>query len=221
MDPLFGEQYHDKFDTQTYLRVNYTLPTLFRTFPLPHLYGFYRSLGNNSLRILEVGAGPSIACVISAAPYASEIVLSEYTENNRKAVLQWLDKSTDAHNWMPYFKHIVIDVEGGEEKDIEVRQEKLRSSIKAVIPCDVSKDMILPAEYMGQYDVLQSIVCLENVCERVHCINGVHNTRRKNIDACLYLQQYLRSRENLKKKSVFFYKDNSLFFSIFITRVYK
>ena len=163
MNAIFGEEYHD---TRAYLKHYYTSPTiLFRTFPLPHLYSFYQSLDNKSLKILEVGAGPSIAHVISAAPYASEIILSEYTEKNRTAIQQWLDKSADAHDWKPFLKHIIVDVEGGEETDIAAREEILRSSIKAVIPCDVTKDMPLPTEYLKQYDVILSILCLECACQ--------------------------------------------------------
>ena len=166
MNALFGEEYHEKFDTQVYLKQFYTSPTmLFRTFPLPHLYSFYQSLDNKSLKILEVGAGPTMVHVVSAAPYASEIILSEYTEKNRTAIQQWLDKSADAHDWKPFFKHIIVDVEGGEETDIAAREEMLRSSIKAVIPCDVTKDMPLPTEYMKQYDVVLSILCLECACQ--------------------------------------------------------
>lgn len=55
-----------------------------------------------------------------------------------------------------------MDVEGGEDKDIAVREEKIRSSIKAVVPCDVTKDPLLPQQYMGQYDVVQSMLCIGN-----------------------------------------------------------
>lgn len=63
------------------------------------------------------------------------------------------------------FKHVVVDVEGGEEKDIAVREAILRSSIKAIVPCDATKDdMLLPTAYAGQYDVIQSMLCLEGAC---------------------------------------------------------
>ena len=78
---------------------------------------------------------------------------------------QWLDKDPTAHNWRPFLKHIVVNVEGGTEKDIAVRKEKLRSSIKAVVPCDVNKDPLLPMEHTGKYDVAQSILCLESACQ--------------------------------------------------------
>ena len=85
------------FDTQDFLRDYYTTPGyIVQTFPLPHLYNFYQSLGSECLRILEVGSGPSIASVVSAAQYASEIVIAEYGESHRQAVRQWLDKEPTA-----------------------------------------------------------------------------------------------------------------------------
>ena len=92
-------------------------------------------------------------------------MLAEYTESNRQAVRQWLDKDPTAHDWRPFLKHIVVNVEGGTEKDIAARKEKLRSSIKAVVPCDVNKDPLLPMEHTGKYDVVQSILCLESACQ--------------------------------------------------------
>ena len=161
----FGEQYHDQFDTQAYLKTRYSTlsfkSTLF-TSHLPHLYDVYQTLGtvNKCLKILDVGAGPSISNVISAAPYASEIVLAEYTENNRTELQHWLDRDPEAFDWTTFIKHVVVDVEGGEEKDIAVREDKIRSSIKAVVPCDITKDPLLPQEYMEQYDVVQSMLCI-------------------------------------------------------------
>ena len=156
-------EYDEGFEAKAYLKERYltTDANVFRTFPLPHLYKFYKSLGSRNLRVLDVGAGPSIAYVISAAPYASEIVLSDYVEGNRKAIQQWVDRDSQAFDWTPFLKHVVVDIEGGEEKDIPVREERLRSSIKAVVPCDARKDPLLPTEYMKQYDVVQSILCLE------------------------------------------------------------
>ena len=164
MELLSGEQYHKGFDTQIYLKTRYSSTSnIFITSPLPYVYHTYKTLGaaNKCLKILDVGAGPSISNVISAAPYASEIVLAEYTENNRRALQQWLDRDPEAFDWTTFIKHVVVNVEGGEEKDIAVREDKIRSSIKAVVPCDITKDPLLPQEYMGQYDVVQSMLCID------------------------------------------------------------
>ena len=69
-------------------------------FGLKDLHEFYQSYPSTSkLKILDIGSGPVIANTISAAPYAAEIVLSEYTEANRAALLQWLNNDPNAFDW--------------------------------------------------------------------------------------------------------------------------
>ena len=159
-----------EFESQAYLKRYYTDQGVTSypnsLFCFTNLYNVYQSLGktNRSLTILDVGAGPGIAHSISAAPYASEIVLSDYAEGNRKVLQQWVDKDPQAYDWTPYFQHIVVDIEGGEEKDVSAREENLRSSIKAIVPCDARNDPPLSTEYMKQYDVVQSLLALECAC---------------------------------------------------------
>ena len=116
------------------------------------------------LKILEVGAGPVMVHAISAAQYASEIVLSEYSDNFRSALQKWVDGDPTAHDWSMYFKYVVEDLEGKTEKDAKERETQLRKAIKAVVPCDVTKDPLLPPEYMGQYDLVTTVACLEIAC---------------------------------------------------------
>ena len=159
-----------EFESQAYLKRYYSNQGVTSypnsVFCFTNLYNIYQSLGktNHSLTILDVGTGPSIAHSISAAPYASEIVLSDYAEGSRKVLQQWVDKDPQAYDWTPYFQHIVVDIEGGEEKDVPAREENLRSSIKAIVPCDATNDPPLPTEYMKQYDVVQSFMALECAC---------------------------------------------------------
>ena len=64
-------------------------------FLLKNLARFYTSkvfdAAQNSLKILDYGCGPSIGLSISAAPKASELILAEYAEQNRKYLKKWLD----------------------------------------------------------------------------------------------------------------------------------
>ena len=164
---LFGEDYHDKFDTQAYLQADWPGdPLVFRLFLLKQLHILYQSQNSTEeqLKILDVGTGPVIAHTISAAPYASEIVLSEYTEANRKALLQWLKNDPNSYNWFPYFKHVVVDLEGKGEEEVPVRMELVRKVIKAVVPCDVNSDPPIPAEYVDEYDIVTSFLCLICAC---------------------------------------------------------
>ena len=165
--PLFGEDYHDKFDPQAYLQTYCPsdLPP-FQLFTLKQLHTLYESYksSDEQLKILDIGTGPVIAYTISAAPYASEIVLSEYTESNRTALLQWLKNDPKSYDWIPYFKHVVVDLEGKSEEEVPIRAELVRKVIKAVVPCDVNSDPPIPTEYVGEYDIVTSFLCLVCAC---------------------------------------------------------
>ena len=146
--PLFGEDYHQKFDPQVYLQryADINGPDQIRLFALKHLHEFYQSCKPTEakLKILDISTGPVIAYTISAAPYASEIVLSEYTDSNRKELLQWLQSDPKAHDWTPFLKHVVADLEGKSEEEVPVRPELMHKVIKAVVPCDVNHNPPIP-----------------------------------------------------------------------------
>ena len=164
---MFGEDYQDKFDLEAFLQMYYTGDiSPIRLFLLKHLHDFYQSYKSSGekLKILDVGSGPVIAYTISAAPQASEIVLSEYAEVNREALLQWLKNDPKSHNWTPFFKHVVVDLEGKSEEEVPIRAELVRKVIKAVVPCDVNSDPPIPAEYVDQYDIVTAFLCLICAC---------------------------------------------------------
>ena len=163
---LFGESYHKKFDPKIYLQEKFTDvdSSPLKTSPLKPLYNFYKSYSathSKGLEVLDLGCGPTIAYVISAAEYASQIVLAEYTEPNRVEITKWIEKHSDAHDWTPFFKYVITEVEGRRSEEIATREEKLRNAIKAVVPCDLTKDPVMGSEYMQEYDVVQAFLCLE------------------------------------------------------------
>ena len=112
------------------------------------------SSGECGGKILEIGCGPVLAWQISAAPHASEIVFAELVESNRDAIHLWLDKDPRAHDWTPFFRHVVQTLEGKGEEEIAKREEQLRRTVKAVIPCDATEDPPVPLGFEGPYDVV-------------------------------------------------------------------
>jgi len=164
---LFGEDYHDKFDPEAYLQMYYADHTdPVQGFITKQLHRFYQSYKSTEakLKILDIGTGPVIARAISAAPYASEIVLSEYVEASREALLQWLKNDPKAHDWTPIFKHIVVDLEARSEEEVPIRAELMRKVIKAVVSCDVLSDPPIPTQYVDQYDIVTEFLCLPAAC---------------------------------------------------------
>ena len=105
---------YELFDPWAYLDDLYGEVDGFHHHSLKHMHEFYKSCGSSSagLKVLEFGAGPVIAYVISASLYASEIVLSDYVEANRKVLQMWLDRDPNAPNWSPFFEHVVQELEG-------------------------------------------------------------------------------------------------------------
>jgi len=71
-----------------------------KAFVMKQLHMFYQSYKTTEtkFKILDIGTGPVIFSAISAAPYASEIVLSEYVGTSREALLQWLKNDPKAYD---------------------------------------------------------------------------------------------------------------------------
>ena len=74
---------------------------------------------------------------LSAVPYAEEIIFAEYSEKNRQAVESWRQKSPDSHDWSPYFKFVVQNLEGKERHEVLIREDELRKKITHILPCDI------------------------------------------------------------------------------------
>ena len=78
----------------------------------------------------RLSGGPVIANYISAAPHVGEIVHSAHTEGERRELELWKNNAEGAHDWLPYIKHIVSDVEGLQgEAAMQERITLLRSKI--------------------------------------------------------------------------------------------
>ena len=166
--PLFGEKYHDNFDPMTFLASGFPGEilewhrSLFKSFH--EFFQSYTATNPRPLKVLDFGAGPTIAFEISTSRYASEIVLAEYTEKNRKALQLWLDRNPRAHNWTPYFQYVIQELEGRTEQEATEREEQLRKVIKAVVPCDISQHSVIESGYDGPYDVVLVCLCLTAAC---------------------------------------------------------
>ena len=112
------------------------------------------------LKILDYGTGPSLHETVLTAAKASDLVLSDYSAENREALQLWLEKDPAAFDWVPYFRRAVTELEGGEEREVLERVEKIRRVVKAVIHCDLSQDPPVEKGYDVQYDLINSCFCL-------------------------------------------------------------
>ena len=163
---LTGEDFHDKFDPVEYFEMYRHGFSAYCTglpqFFLKHFHEAFSSLPSSGLSVLDFGSGPTVLGAISAAPRADEIVLSDYTENNRVAAEKWLRGEPSDLDWTAYFRYVIQDLEGLGSEKIKEREESIRSTVKAVVPCDINKDPPIKEGYFKQYDVV--ICCLVLEC---------------------------------------------------------
>ena len=173
---MSSNHFQSRFSAIDYLCINYRCPggNALRDFAIGKVYQFFKATKfdtvkpGETLKVLDYGCGPVIAHVISAAGIpATEIVLAEFTNGCREAVQLWLDKDPSAWDWTPYIKYVVQTLEGNKDEcEITQREENLRKSIKAVVPCDVRQDPPIAEGFAGpQYDIVMSILCLGGACE--------------------------------------------------------
>lgn len=137
---------YSHFDARSYLITRYSnldeewIQILLQCFHVSY-QKYHTPWDPNCTRLLEFGGGPSILPLISAAPFVSEIVFSDYAESSRTQVQLWRDNDPKAYNWSPYFKH-VARLEGSTDisRAADVREGILRSKIRYVIPCDINAE---------------------------------------------------------------------------------
>ena len=157
--------YGENFDTISYLKI-YD----FRTSPaagrMKHTLKFYHEVFLNipsGVKVLDYGTGPVLLSTISAATKASEIVLADYVGTNRTALCQWLNAEPESFDWSPHFSYVVKTLEGNGDLLVSEREEQVRKLVKAVVPCDITKDPPIDQSYNQTYDVVISSLVMEAV----------------------------------------------------------
>ena len=171
------DDYKRKFDPNTFLSLYYQTPETpenkLRDKIIDSLHTSIQKVSSqlaqqDKLTVLDYGCGPVICNVISAAglPQVSEIVMSEYTEQNCRMIQQWLDRDPSAFDWSPYFRHVVKTLEGGTEQEVTEREERVRSLIK-LAHCDITTDPPIESGYEGPYDMVICFLTLEVSCATI------------------------------------------------------
>ena len=136
-----AHMYRAKFNAASFLDQYHTFLKMGGC--IKHQFNFYHVAFQNipcGVQVLEFGAGPSLSSVISAA---SEIILTDYTESNRKALCQWLNRDNDAFDWSPHFHYVVKKLEGKGDNEVEERMEQIHELVKAVVPCNAMEEPAL------------------------------------------------------------------------------
>uniref|UniRef100_A0A8C4SX19 Zgc:64002 n=1 Tax=Erpetoichthys calabaricus TaxID=27687 RepID=A0A8C4SX19_ERPCA len=164
-----GEFYQANFEAAAYLttyyssetgnafegsQLSFTLSTLCQAFASGHITGKL---------LIEIGSGPTLHNALIASEYFQEIIMSDYTECNRKEIEKWLRRESGAYDWSHVSKFI-CDIEG-KRSTIEEREEKTRSVIKQVLKCDVTQINPFHPIVLEPADCLLTSLCLEVACK--------------------------------------------------------
>ena len=172
MDYFAGNDYLSKFSCKTYVQTFYSSvrgsedEEGAQEFFLVCLHAFYKRYNSkwdkHSARILEFGGGCAISRLISAVLYSKEIIFAAYLENERREVELWRENKDGAHDWSPFFKYIVNELEGGEVSHCgwKEREQLLRRTMKAIIPCDITKEYPLGVQE-ETFEIISTHLCLE------------------------------------------------------------
>ena len=122
-----GKDYLDKFDPSVYLQ-RYDPRAQHQ---LRCSYDAFRAFPNNLKVLVDYGLGPSLLAAMVAATKASEIVLSDYSPNNRSFLRKWLNSDPRAFDWTPHFNFFVSfrKLEGKEEEAVAESEEQLRAAV--------------------------------------------------------------------------------------------
>lgn len=88
------------------------------------------------------------------------------------------------HNWSPYFKYVVTELEKNNmgNNAVEEREDELRQKIREIIPCNIKAEHILESTKFAPFDIVQTNLCLEAACESkeefTECLRGLKDLLR-------------------------------------------
>ena len=210
---------HHQFDYGSYAMRRFSAPRGIideergvQPFYLQSYHEFYHRFSSEwdtgIARLLELGGGPVIYPLISASPYVSEIVFTDFIEGNREQVRLWKSKAPGAHDWSPYFKYVVNTLEGATDPAAATRrEEELQNKIKDILHCDICaeqpRDIISGgAAELELFDVVSFNFC----CEAVFDSHDAYKEGLKKVGALVRPKGFLTS---LVSEEESYYTDGS------------
>ncbi|XP_061098736.1 nicotinamide N-methyltransferase-like [Conger conger] len=114
-------------------------------------------------KLIEVGCGPTIYSLISASKCFEEIVVSDFTDSNRREIEKWLSNQEGCFDWLPTIQY-VCELEGRSRSPEEV-ERRLRQIMKQVLRCDVRQENPFHPLTMEPVDCVLSSLCLTAACK--------------------------------------------------------
>ncbi len=144
--------------------------------PRDYLAEYYQSMGNENLflldfyhkayaslpavdSMLEVGGGPTIYQLLSAAQSKCSITFCDYLEANLKEVERWMSGHPDAFCWDHYIER-AASLHGLPAGTVA---SNVKSAIRHLHFCNMIEDQPFPQAKDARFDLISSAFCLESI----------------------------------------------------------
>ncbi|XP_069803936.1 indolethylamine N-methyltransferase-like [Dendropsophus ebraccatus] len=168
MDFTGGEIYQSSFEPKAYLASFCSLGSGRDDILRFRLKKCYETFGPGGLRgdvLVDIGTGPAIYHLLSACESFPHIIATDFTDNNRQELERWLRSEPGTYDWSEIVK-TVCDLEGNRDNWVE-KENKLRSRVREVVKCDVTKSNPLDPTVILPADCLITALCLETACRDI------------------------------------------------------
>lgn len=156
--------YH-QFNARSYLREYYQDMEEENEF----LLQFHHTVHNHipfQTCLLELGGGPCIYQLISAATNAKQILFAEYTEEAREEIVWWITNKAHAFNWDAYIRYVLaLEEQDTSSSNIQYRKNLLKSKLLPPIYCDLKSKPCI--ESLDQYQQMISSVAANFACASI------------------------------------------------------
>lgn len=158
------ERYKRNFDSKAYRESLDTISHVYY-FAQRQLHDIFNDSAFSGTKLLDIGCGPTVHNVFSAARNIDYIVLSDLLPGNRNEVKKWIQRTPDAISWS-HISEALASLEGHTDVKSGAKgiEERTRRAIRKVIPCNVLEPRVLPEEHRETFDVVFSSHCLECAC---------------------------------------------------------
>ena len=138
-----AERVISDFETAPNYAANY-LRTFFLGEPVPDDQALMKFLATEYAKLehapvlLEVGCGPVINHILSAAPHVSAIDMADYRADNLEEISKWRARTHGAHDWSKFIRFALAS-EGKKSDQIDVlaREDLTRGKIRNLRRCDL------------------------------------------------------------------------------------
>ncbi|XP_046642226.1 nicotinamide N-methyltransferase-like [Daphnia pulicaria] len=161
-----SQVYQEEFQPDYYINRYYSGIDAGNEFCLKNLHQFFeQECGENKNRkkVLEVGSGPVPLYVMSASRWSNSIVCSDFLQQNREKLTQWLSDGREADEiWSSYALYVAqLESESADKESAFLVLDRVRHSVRCVIPCDVLQSDPILGHTESPFDIIISVFCLE------------------------------------------------------------